>query len=85
MIYVDDGQTWDNCSEVCDAFYERLTTRFSTTVGGGGMSYMLGTDIAMGEGWLRISSSTYILNLCQRWLPHPIEEYDHIDTPATHV
>ena len=45
------------------------------------MSYMLGTDIAMGEGWLRISSSTYILNLCQRWLPHPIEEYDHVATP----
>ena len=42
---------------------------------------MLGTDIAMGEGWLRISSSTYILNLCQRWLPHPIEEYDHVATP----
>ena len=43
MIYVDDGQTWDNCPEVCDAFYVRMTTRFSTTVGGGGMSYMLGS------------------------------------------
>ena len=43
---------------------------------------MLGMDIALGEGWLKIYSSTYILNLCQRWLEYPIEEYDHVSTPS---
>ena len=65
MIYVDDGQMWDNCATVCDPFTERMCQRFSITMGGGGQTFMLGMDIALGEGWLKIYSSTYILNHCQ--------------------
>ena len=43
---------------------------------------MIGMDIAIGEGWVKLYSSTFIRNLCQRWLPRPIEEYDHVDSPA---
>ena len=38
-------------------------------------------DIALGDGWLKIYSSTYILNLCQRWLEYTISEYDHVSSP----
>ena len=43
---------------------------------------MLGMDITMGEGWVRLTSSTYIRNLCQKWLEFPIAEYDHVATPS---
>ena len=39
-------------------------------------------DIAFGEGWLKISSSTYIMNMCERWLDYPIVEYDYVGTPG---
>ena len=29
MIYVDDGQMWDNCATVCDPFTERMCKRLS--------------------------------------------------------
>ena len=38
-------------------------------------------DIASGEGWLKIFSSTYIMNMCERWLEYPIAEYDYVGTP----
>ena len=52
---VDDGRTWDNCAAVCDGFYERLKKRFSITMDAG-THFMIGMDIAFGEGWLKISS-----------------------------
>ena len=76
-VRVDDGRTWDNCAEVCDGFYARLEERFSITRGGG-LTYMIGMDIALGDGWVKLCSSTYILNLCARWLDYPIGEYDYI-------
>ena len=81
-VYVDDGRTWDNCADVCDGFYDRLSARFSITRDGGGLTYMIGMDIALGEGWVRIYSSTYILNMCERWLDYPIGEYDYVGTPS---
>ena len=80
-VYVDDGRTWDNCAAVCDGFYERLKTRFSITMDAG-TYFMIGMDIAFGEGWLKISSSTYIMNMCERWLDFPIAEYDYVGTPG---
>ena len=81
-IYVDDGRTWDNCNTVCDDFYLRMSKRFSLTCDGGGLTFMIGMDIALGDGWAKLSSSTYIRSMCTRWLPHAIEEYDHVDTSA---
>lgn len=80
-VYVDDGRTWDNCAAVCDGFYERLKTRFSITMDAG-THFMIGMDIDFGEGWLKISSSTYIMNMCEKWLDFPIAEYDHVGTPG---
>ena len=54
-VYVDDGRTWDNCAAVCDGFYERLKKKFSITMDAG-THFMIGMDIAFGEGWLKISS-----------------------------
>jgi len=81
-VYVDDGRTWDNVPDVCDAFYVRLTARFSVTLNGGGLTFMIGMDISLGDGWLKICSTTYIRNMCERWLEFPIEEYDHVSTPS---
>ena len=81
VVYVDDGRTWDNCKMVCDGFYTRLQERFSLTFGGGS-EFMIGMDITLGKGWLKITSSTYIMNMCQRWLKRPIAEYDHVSTPT---
>ena len=36
----------------------------------------------MGEGWLKITSSTYIRSMCARWLDYPIEEYDYVGSPT---
>ena len=47
-----------------------------------GAHFMIGMDISYGEGWLNICSSTYIMNMCQRWLEYPIGEYDYVGTPA---
>jgi hypothetical protein len=80
-VYVDDGRTWDNCAAVCDEFYVRLKERFSITMNAG-THFMIGMDIAFGEGWLKISSSTYIKNMCERWLEYPIAEYDYVGTPG---
>ena len=80
-VYVDDGRTWDNCPAVCDDFYTRLKERFSITMDAG-TNFMIGMDIAFGEGWLKISSSTYIMNMCERWLDYPIVEYDYVGTPG---
>jgi hypothetical protein len=80
-VYVDDGRTWDNCVDVCDGFYERLRQRFSITMDAG-THFMIGMDISFGDGWLKICSSTYINNMCERWLEYPIAEYDYIGTPA---
>ena len=79
-VYVDDGRTWDNCPEACDGFYVRLKDRFSITMDAGA-HFMIGMDISYGEGWLKICSSTYIMNMCQRWLDYPIDEYDYVGTP----
>jgi len=81
-VYVDDGRTWDNCAAVCDGFYERLKKRFSITMDAG-THFMIGMDIDFGEGWLKISSSTYIMNMCEKWLDFPIAEYDHVGTPSS--
>jgi len=81
VIYVDDGRTWDTCAAICDAFYIRLADAFSITLGGG-LEFLLGMDISMGEGWLKITSRTYISALCKKWLDHPIEEYKQVYTPA---
>ena len=81
-VYVDDGRTWDNVPDICDAFYERLATRFSITRNGGGLTFMIGIDISLGVGWLKICSTTYIRSMCARWLDYPIEEYDYVGTPA---
>ena len=62
LIYVDDGQIWDNAPATCDGFLRRLKQRFSITSDGGGMHFMLGMDITMGEGWVRLTSSTYIID-----------------------
>ena len=35
----------------------------------------------MGEGWLTICSSTYLLGLCTKHLPYPIGEYDQVYVP----
>ena len=80
-VYVDDGRTWDNCPDVCDGFYSRLKSRFSITMDGAS-KFMIGMDISLGEGWLKICSSTYIRNMCERWLDYPIGEYDYVGTPA---
>ena len=80
-VYVDDGRTWDNCHDVCDGFYSRLKSRFSITMDGAS-KFMIGMDISLGEGWLKICSSTYIRNMCERWLDYPIAEYDYVGTPA---
>lgn len=83
LAYVDDGRTWDNCAEVCDAFYVRLEQRFSITRGtGSDRQFMLGMDIQLGEGWVKIYSATYILGMCQKWLEHPIVEYDQLYSPS---
>ena len=82
VVYVDAGRTWDNILQrVCDGFYMRLQERFSLTFGGGA-EFIIGMDISLGEGWLKITSSTYIMNMCQRWLDYPVEKYDHVSTPA---
>ena len=80
-VYVDDGRTWDNCNQICDKFYKRLRDRFSITMGAG-TQFTIGMDIASGEGWLKIFSSTYIMNMCERWLEYPIAEYDYVGTPG---
>ena len=82
LIYVDDGRTWDNCSTVCDAFYKRLGERFAITMEASSLKYMIGMDIELGEGWVRIYTATYITGMCAKWLPYPIEEYEHVDGPA---
>ena len=38
----------------------------------GASKFMIGMDISLGEGWLKICSSTYIRNMCERWLDYPI-------------
>ena len=82
-IYVDDGRTWDNCSAVTDAFYLRLEARFSLTLGAGGPDqYMLGMDIQIGDGWVKLYSATFIKGMCAKWLDHPITEYAQVYTPA---
>ena len=47
-VYVDDGRTWDNCASDCDGFLHRLSQRFSITMDGGGLTYMIGMEIALG-------------------------------------
>ena len=37
----------------CDAFYERLAARFSITLDGGGLTFMIGMDISLGDGWVK--------------------------------
>ena len=83
-VYVDDGRLWDNSSTVADEFLIRLQNRFSITLGdpSARTSFMIGMDISTGDGWLQITSTTYILNLCQKWLEFPIQEYDYVSTPA---
>ena len=82
LIYVDDGQVWDNVAETCDGFLERLQERFSITRNGGGMSFMIGMDISAGAGWVKLCSSTYIRGMCERWLDYPAHEYDRLSTPS---
>ena len=79
-IYVDDIRSWDNCETLCDCFYDRMGCRFALT--SADLNFTLGMDISMGDGWLRITSSTFILGLCAKWLEYPIGEYETIDTPA---
>ena len=79
-LYVDDGRTWDNCNALCDAFYDRLGRRFAITMAD--LTFTLGMDISLGEGWLHLISSTFILGLGAKWLDYPIGEYEILDTPA---
>jgi hypothetical protein len=83
ITYVDDGRTWDNCADVTDAYYVRLQARFSLTLGMGGTDqFMLGMDIKLGDGWVKLYASTFIKGMCEKWLDAPISEYDQVYTPG---
>jgi hypothetical protein len=81
-LYVDDGRTWTNNRPLCDGFYDRLGKYFAIVKDGGGLTFSLGMDISIGDGWVKIASRTYIEGMCKRWLAHPIEEYARLYTPA---
>ena len=82
MVYVDDGRTFDTCANVCDRFLDRLAVRFSITRDGGGLTFMIGMDISLGDGWIKIYSRTFISGLCGKWLDRAPHEYEPVYTPA---
>ena len=85
-LYVDDGRGWDNCPEIADPFYTRLAAAFALTLDTDGLHFSLGMDISIGDGWVKICSTTYIKGLCKRWLDGNVQDYDQVYTPAdTHL